>query len=78
MRALLVHQEWLRWCNSCERNRISDKFENVGAQMLKEVAVKTNDVAGDGTTTATVLAQAISNEGIKLLIKVQILWSKKV
>ncbi len=48
---------------------LSDKFENVGAQMLKEVAVKTNDVAGDGTTTATVLAQAISNEGIKAINK---------
>ncbi len=48
---------------------LSDKFENVGAQMLKEVAVKTNDVAGDGTTTATVLAQAISNEGMKSINK---------
>ena len=38
---------------------LSDKFENMGAQMLKEVASKTSDVAGDGTTTATVLAQAI-------------------
>lgn len=44
---------------------LSDKFENMGAQMIKEVASKTNDVAGDGTTTATVLAQAIAREGIK-------------
>lgn len=44
---------------------LSDKFENVGAQMVKEVASKTSDLAGDGTTTATVLAQAILNEGIK-------------
>ena len=44
---------------------LSDKFENMGAQMVKEVASKTNDVAGDGTTTATVLAQAIVREGVK-------------
>jgi chaperonin GroEL len=44
---------------------LSDPFENMGAQMVKEVATKTNDVAGDGTTTATVLAQAIVNEGLK-------------
>lgn len=44
---------------------LSDKFENMGAQMIKEVASKTNDAAGDGTTTATVLAQAIAREGIK-------------
>ncbi|MEQ8965155.1 MAG: TCP-1/cpn60 chaperonin family protein, partial [Azospirillaceae bacterium] len=44
---------------------LSDKFENMGAQMVKEVASKTNDVAGDGTTTATVLAQSILREGIK-------------
>ena len=44
---------------------LKDKFENMGAQMLKEVASKTNDVAGDGTTTATVLAQAIVAEGMK-------------
>jgi chaperonin GroEL len=44
---------------------LSDKFENMGAQMLREVAVKTSDVAGDGTTTATVLAQAIVREGAK-------------
>ena len=44
---------------------LADKFENMGAQMLKEVASQTSDVAGDGTTTATVLAQAILNEGLK-------------
>ena len=44
---------------------LSDKFENMGAQMVKEVASQTSDVAGDGTTTATVLAQAILNEGLK-------------
>ncbi len=44
---------------------LTDKFENMGAQMLREVASKTNDIAGDGTTTATVLAQAIVQEGAK-------------
>ncbi|MGE0733270.1 MAG: chaperonin GroEL [Alphaproteobacteria bacterium] len=44
---------------------LEDKFENMGAQMLREVASKTNDMAGDGTTTATVLAQAIVREGVK-------------
>src|SRR3989338_1352696 len=44
---------------------LEDKFENVGAELVKEVASKTNDVAGDGTTTATVLAQAVIAEGIK-------------
>jgi len=44
---------------------LSDKFENMGAQMLREVASKTSDIAGDGTTTATVLAQAIVREGVK-------------
>jgi len=44
---------------------LEDKFENMGAQMVKEVASQTSDVAGDGTTTATVLAQAILNEGLK-------------
>src|SRR5690606_27750245 len=43
---------------------LSDKFENMGAQMVKEVASKTSDVAGDGTTTATVLAQALIREGM--------------
>lgn len=46
---------------------LSDKFENMGAQMVKEVASKTSDVAGDGTTTATILAQAIYAEGSKLV-----------
>jgi chaperonin GroEL len=47
--------------------QLEDKFENMGAQMVKEVASKTSDVAGDGTTTATVLAQAIYSEGQKLV-----------
>ncbi len=46
---------------------LKDKFENMGAQMVKEVASKTSDVAGDGTTTATVLAQSIYTEGVKLV-----------
>ena len=46
---------------------LEDAYENMGAQLVKEVATKTNDVAGDGTTTATVLAQAMINEGIKNL-----------
>src|SRR5213596_3250048 len=44
---------------------LSNKFQNMGAQMLREVASKTNDIAGDGTTTATVLAQSIVQEGAK-------------
>ena len=44
---------------------LEDPFENMGAQLVKEVATKTNDVAGDGTTTATLLAQAIIREGLK-------------
>src|SRR5438477_12773309 len=44
---------------------LKDKFENMGAQMVREVASKTNDIAGDGTTTATVLAQAIVREGVR-------------
>ena len=46
---------------------LEDAYENMGAQLVKEVATKTNDVAGDGTTTATVLAQAMINEGVKNL-----------
>ncbi len=46
---------------------LEDKFENMGAQMVKEVASKTSDIAGDGTTTATVLAQAVFREGVKLV-----------
>src|SRR6201997_1125546 len=44
---------------------LDDPFENMGAQLVKEVATKTNDVAGDGTTTATVLAQALVREGLR-------------
>lgn len=44
---------------------LEDTYENMGAQLLKEVSIKTNDVAGDGTTTATVLASAIAREGLK-------------
>jgi chaperonin GroEL len=47
--------------------QLEDKFENMGAQMVKEVASKTSDIAGDGTTTATVLSRAIFSEGIKLV-----------
>ena len=47
--------------------QLEDKFENMGAQMVKEVASKTSDVAGDGTTTATVLARAIFSEGLKVV-----------
>ena len=46
---------------------LQDKIENIGAQIVREVSSRTNDVAGDGTTTATVLAQAIINEGIKYI-----------
>lgn len=46
---------------------LSDKFENIGAEMIKEAASKTNDAAGDGTTTATILAQAMITEGLKLV-----------
>ena len=51
---LLVLQELQGWCFCSKEIELSDKFENMGAQMLKEVASKTSDVAGDGTTTATV------------------------
>src|SRR3989475_4186596 len=44
---------------------LDDPFENLGAQLAKEVATKTNDIAGDGTTTATVLAQALVHEGLR-------------
>ena len=47
---------------------LDDKFENMGAQMVREAASKTNDVAGDGTTTATVLTRAIVTEGLKFEI----------
>src|SRR5215203_1963213 len=47
---------------------LEDKYEDMGAKMVKEVASKTSDLAGDGTTTATVLAEAIYNEGIKSVV----------
>src|SRR3989449_6727321 len=47
---------------------LEDKYENMGARMVKEVASKTSDVAGDGTTTATVLAEAIYNEGLRAVV----------
>ena len=47
---------------------LEDPFENMGAQLIKEVATKTNDVAGDGTTTATLLAQALVREGMKNVV----------
>src|SRR5687767_7360381 len=47
---------------------LEDHYENMGAQMVKEVASKTSDVAGDGTTTATVLAEAIYNEGLRAVV----------
>ena len=53
---------------------LEDRFANMGAQMVKEVASKTNEQAGDGTTTATVLAQAIINVGLKMLLQAQIQW----
>src|SRR5918998_5429271 len=46
---------------------LKDQFENMGAQLLKEAAIKTNDIVGDGTTTATVLAQAIVRQGMKAI-----------
>ncbi len=50
-----------------EEIELDDPFENLGAQLVKEAASKTNDVAGDGTTTATVLAEAIFREGLKMV-----------
>src|SRR3989449_4595743 len=47
---------------------VDDPYENLGAQLVKEVATKTNDVAGDGTTTATVLAQALVREGLRNVV----------
>src|SRR6186713_2565769 len=47
---------------------LEDKYENMGARMVREVAAKTSDVAGDGTTTATVLAEAIYNEGLRAVV----------
>jgi chaperonin GroEL len=63
---------------------LEDKFENIGAELIKEVASKTNDVAGDGTTTATILAQAMITEGLKLVssgvspIDIRVAMEKKV
>ncbi len=54
---------------------LEDKFENMGAQIVKEVASKTSDIAGDGTTTATVLAQVISHEGFKNVTAGAIQWT---
>src|SRR4030065_566070 len=48
--------------------KLSDKFEDMGARMVREVASKTSDVAGDGTTTATIMAEAIYNEGLKAVV----------
>lgn len=54
---------------------LADKFENMGAQMVKEVASKTSDNAGDGTTTATVLAQALIREGMKAVAAGMTRWT---
>ena len=59
---------------SAKEIELKDKFENMGAQMVKEVASNTSDEAGDGTTTATVLAQAIIREGLSRLRQAQIRW----
>ena len=55
---------------------LEDKYEDMGAKMVKEVASKTSDVAGDGTTTATVMAEAIYNEGLKAVVAGSWLLSK--
>ena len=52
-------------CRSPRRSALEDPFEKIGAELVKEVAKKTDDVAGDGTTTATVLAQAVVKEGLR-------------
>ena len=63
----MVHQELLKMVFLLLKEiDLEDKFENMGAQMVKEVASKTNEEAGDGTTTATILAQAIVKEGCKI------------
>jgi chaperonin GroEL len=70
-RAVLIEKKWgapvvsVDGVTVAKEIELRDPFENIGAQMVKEVASKTNDVAGDGTTTATVLAEAIYEEGLK-------------
>ena len=70
-RAVLLEKKWgapivsVDGVTVAKEIELKDPFENMGAQMVKEVASKTNDVAGDGTTTATVLAEAIYEEGLK-------------
>ncbi len=62
----MAHQPLLKdGVSVAQEIELEGRFENMGAQMVKEVASKTNDVAGDGTTTATVLAQALVAEGVK-------------
>ena len=56
---------------------LSDAYENMGAQMVREVASKTSDTAGDGTTTATVLAEAIYREGIKNVVRCNPVYLKR-
>ena len=53
------------WCIGCRGNRINRSRENTGARLVREAASKTSDIAGDGTTTATVLTEAIFLEGLK-------------
>src|SRR5437016_9448325 len=70
-RAVLLEKKWgapivsVDGVTVAKEIELKDPYENMGAQMVKEVASKTNDVAGDGTTTATVLAQAIFREGLR-------------
>src|SRR5439155_22327552 len=70
-RAVLLEKTWgapvvsVDGVTVAKEIELKDPYENMGAQMVKEVASKTNDVAGDGTTTATVLAEAIFEEGLK-------------
>src|SRR6187549_724059 len=70
-RAVLLEKKWgapivsVDGVTVAKEIELKDPYENMGAQMVKEVASKTNDVAGDGTTSATVLAEAIFDEGLK-------------
>src|SRR5213079_152047 len=70
-RAVLLEKKWgapivsVAGVTVAKEIELKDPYENMGAQLVKEVASKTNDVAGDGTTTATVLAQSIVNEGLR-------------